>query len=80
MSHFQGSTVITRWSTVDFTLLATVKIRGVTFFREVTEQTLNMKRGSKPVKQGMHHFNQEKRNAISEELRRFLAAGFIKDV
>jgi hypothetical protein len=57
-----------------------VKIRGVTFFREVTEQTLNMKRGSKPVKQGMHHFNQGKRNAISEELRRFLAAGFIKDV
>jgi hypothetical protein len=57
-----------------------VKIRGVTFFREVTEQTLNMKCGPKPVKQGMRHFNQEKRNAISEELRRFLAASFIKDV
>jgi hypothetical protein len=28
----------------------------------------------------MHHFNQEKRKAIGEELARLRAAGFIKEV
>jgi hypothetical protein len=48
--------------------------------REVTEHTLNIKPSSRPTKQGMRHFNQEKKRAMGEELSRLLAAGFIKDV
>jgi hypothetical protein len=46
----------------------------------VTEHTLNIKPRSKPVKQGMCHFNQEKHNAIGEELARLLATCFVKEV
>jgi hypothetical protein len=38
--------------------------------------TLNIKPGSKPIKQGMRCFNQEKHKAICEDLARLLAAGF----
>jgi hypothetical protein len=48
--------------------------------REVIEHTLNIKFGSKPVKQGMWRLNQEKRQAMGEELSRLLAAGFIKEI
>jgi hypothetical protein len=48
--------------------------------REVTEHTLNIKPGSKPDKQGLRRFNQEKHKAIGEELARLLATGFIKEV
>jgi hypothetical protein len=48
--------------------------------REVTEHTLNIKPGSKPVKQGMRCFNQEKRQAVGEELSRLLATGFVKEL
>jgi hypothetical protein len=48
--------------------------------REVIEHTVNMKSGSKPVKQGLCRFNQEERKAIGEELARLLAAAFIKEV
>jgi hypothetical protein len=47
---------------------------------EVTEHTLNIKHGSKLVKQGMRRFNLEKCKAIGEELARLLAVGFIKEV
>jgi hypothetical protein len=46
----------------------------------IAEHTLNIKPGSKPVKQGMRFFNQEKRKAIGEDLARLLAACFIKEV
>jgi hypothetical protein len=36
--------------------------------REVIEHTLNMKPGSRPVKQGLRCFNQEKRQAMGKEL------------
>jgi hypothetical protein len=48
--------------------------------QEVTEHTLNIKPRSKPIKQGLRHFNQEKCKVIGEELARLLAAGFIKEV
>jgi hypothetical protein len=49
-------------------------------YQEVTEHTLNIKPGSKPVKQGLRRFNQEKSKAIGEKLVRLLATGFIKEV
>jgi hypothetical protein len=33
---------------------------------EVTEHIFDIKLGSKPVKQGLHHFNLEKRKDIGE--------------
>jgi hypothetical protein len=48
--------------------------------REVAEHTLNIKPGSKPIKQGLRCFNQEKRQAMGEEFSRLLAAAFIKEV
>jgi hypothetical protein len=47
---------------------------------EVTEHTLNIKPGSKPVKQGLRCFNQEKRQAMGEELSRLLVVGFVKEI
>jgi hypothetical protein len=48
--------------------------------REVTEHALKIRPGSKPVKQCLHRFDEEKRRAISEEILKLLAAGFIKKV
>jgi hypothetical protein len=48
--------------------------------QEVTEHTLNIKPGSRPVKQGLRCFNQEKHRVMGEELSRLLVAGFIKEV
>ena len=48
--------------------------------REVTEHTLQILLGSKPVKQRLCRFDKEKRRAIGEEIAKLLAAGFIKEV
>ena len=48
--------------------------------REVTEHALKIRLGSKPVKQCLCHFNEEKRWAIGEEIAKLLAAGIIKEV
>jgi hypothetical protein len=48
--------------------------------REVTELALKIKPGSKPVKQCLHCFDEEKHRAISEEIAKLLVAGFIKEV
>jgi hypothetical protein len=42
--------------------------------------TLNIKPGSRPLKQGLQHFNHKKCRAMGEELSRLLAAGFVKEV
>jgi hypothetical protein len=42
--------------------------------REVTEHTINIKPGSKPVKQVLWRFNLEKRQTMGEELLRLLAS------
>jgi hypothetical protein len=48
--------------------------------REVTEHTLNIKPGSRPIKQGLRRLNQEKHWAMDEEQSRLLAACFVKEV
>lgn len=48
--------------------------------REVTEHTLKIRPGSKPVKQHLRHFNKEKYRAIDEEIAKLLATRFIKEV
>jgi len=48
--------------------------------REVTEHSLDIRPNSKPVKQCLRCFNEFKWRAISEELQKLLAAGFIKEV
>jgi hypothetical protein len=48
--------------------------------QEVTEHTLKIQPGPKPIKQGMRRFSQEKRRAMGEELSRLLATDFVKEV
>jgi hypothetical protein len=48
--------------------------------REVAEHKLNIKPGSKPVKQRLHRFNNEKCKVISEEVMKLLSARFIREV
>jgi hypothetical protein len=48
--------------------------------REVTEHSLDIWAGSKPVKQRLCRFDEEKRRAIGEEIHKLLATGFIKEV
>ena len=47
---------------------------------EVTEHSLKIHPGSKPVKQHLHRFDEEKRRAIGEEITKLLAARFIREV
>jgi hypothetical protein len=48
--------------------------------REVAEHALKIRLGSRPVKQRLHLFDEEKCSAIGKEIERLLAAGFIKEV
>jgi hypothetical protein len=48
--------------------------------REVAEHKLNIKPGSKLLKQRLHHFNDENCKAIGEEILKLLSAGFIREV
>ena len=48
--------------------------------KEVVEHALNIRSGSKPIKQRLHRFDEEKGRAIGEEIAKLLAAGFIKEV
>ena len=48
--------------------------------REVTEHSLKILPGSKPVKQRLRHFDEEKHRAIGKEIAKLLAAGFIREV
>ena len=48
--------------------------------REVTEHALCIVSGSKPAKQCLRHFDDERHRAIGEEIAKLLAAGFIKEV
>ena len=48
--------------------------------REVTKDTLKIHLGSKPVKQCLCRFDEEKHRAIGEEIAKLSAAGFIKEV
>jgi hypothetical protein len=48
--------------------------------REVAEHKLNIKPGSKPVKQCLRRFNDEKCKAAGEEIKKLLSSGFIREV
>ena len=48
--------------------------------QEVTEHTLCLVLGSKPTKQCMRRFDNERRRAIGEEITKLLAGGFIREV
>jgi hypothetical protein len=48
--------------------------------REVAEHKLNIKPGSKPVKQRLRCFNDDKCKATGEEILKLLSAGFIREV
>ena len=48
--------------------------------REVTEHALKIRPGSKPMKQRLCRFDEEKHRAIGDEIAKLLAAGFIKEV
>jgi hypothetical protein len=48
--------------------------------REVAEHKLNIKPGSKPVKQRLRCFNNEKCKVIDEEIKKLLSSGFIREV
>ena len=48
--------------------------------RELAEHRLNTDPKLKPVKQALRRFNDERRDAIGEEIARLLAAGFIIEV
>jgi hypothetical protein len=48
--------------------------------REVAEHALEIRASSKPVKQRLRCFDEEKRKVIGEEIHKLLEAGFIKEV
>jgi hypothetical protein len=48
--------------------------------QEVADHTLNIKPGSKPIKQGLRCFNQEKCRAMGKELSKLLTACSVKVV
>jgi hypothetical protein len=48
--------------------------------REVTEHALEIRAGSKPMKQRLRRFDEEKRKVIDEEVHKLLKARFIKEV
>ena len=48
--------------------------------REVADHALDIRAGSRPVKQRLRQFDEEKRRAIDEEVQKLLAIGFIKEV
>ena len=48
--------------------------------REVAEHTYMIRPGSKPVKQRLCRFDEEKHRAIGEEIAKLSMAGFIKEV
>ena len=48
--------------------------------QEVAEHTLRLALGSKPTKQCLRRFDDERRRAIGEEIAKLLVAGFIRVV
>jgi hypothetical protein len=48
--------------------------------RDVTEHSLDIQAGARPVEQHLCRIDEEKRSTIGEEVHKLLAAGFIKEV
>ena len=47
---------------------------------EVAEHALHLIQGSKPAKQRLRRFDDERHRAIGEEINKLLATGFIREV
>ena len=47
---------------------------------EVIEHSLHVNLDAKPIKQRLRRFAPDRRDAIKEEIKKLLAAGFIKEV
>jgi hypothetical protein len=47
--------------------------------RDVTEHSLDIRAGARPMKQPLRRFDKEKRRAIGKEIHKLMAAGFIKE-
>jgi hypothetical protein len=63
---------------IDIFTWSTTDMSGIP--REVVEHALEIRAGSKPVKQRLRRFDKEKRKVIDEEVHKLLKAGFIKEV
>jgi hypothetical protein len=48
--------------------------------RDVTEHSLDIRAGVRPVKQPLRRFDEERHRAIGEEVHKLMVAGFIKEV
>jgi len=48
--------------------------------REVTEHSLEIRAGSRPMKQRLRRFDEEKHKIIGEEIHKLLTAGYITEV
>jgi hypothetical protein len=48
--------------------------------RDVAEHSLDIRVGSRPMKQHLRRFDEEKRSIIGEEVHKLLAARLIKEV
>src|ERR1041385_1401722 len=48
--------------------------------RELSENKLRIRPGSKLIKQPLRRFSEDKRRAIGDEIAKLLATGFIKEV
>ena len=48
--------------------------------QEKIEHSLNVSPTAKPIKQKLHRFTSDEKEAIRVEIKRLLAAGFIKEV
>ena len=48
--------------------------------REVTELSMEIQAGSKPMKQRLRRFDEEKRKIIGEEIHKLLTTRFIEEV
>jgi hypothetical protein len=48
--------------------------------RDVTEHSLDIRAGARPVKQPLRRFDEKKHRAIGKEIHKLMAAGFIKEV
>ena len=48
--------------------------------RELSEHSLNIRPGAKPVKQPLRRFAKDRRKVIGDEIARLLATGFIMEV
>jgi hypothetical protein len=48
--------------------------------RELAEHRIDVNEGSKPVKQRLRRFSQDKKVAIKKEIIKLMTAGFIKEI